>query len=114
MVSVFVIILVAVVAGFISFYERYQKKMFIAKVIDGQNITSNFISQECQLVIAQLNDRANLKQTRYNSMLILPDGQELCYRFDDFAKMKDHSKLRFQPTDTEWEILRGLVKKVLS
>jgi len=113
MVTFFLIAIFIIIATFIIFWEGYQKQMFIAKVIDGQNVDSNFISQECQLVMAQLRDKANLKMRPYNSVLVLPDGQEISYRFDDFEKMKDTSKLRFEPTPLEWEIIRGLVKKVI-
>lgn len=114
MPTLIILIIVLGVGYSIIWWENYQKKLFIAKVIDGQNVQQNTLSQEFQLVLAQLKDKENLKLRRYNSMLVLPDGQEICYRFDDFIKMKTESKLRFEPSDTEWEILRGLVKKVLS
>jgi len=113
MVTIVFIIVAAIVAVFISWYEKYQREMFIAKVVDGQKVDQKFISQECQLVIAQLRDKAQLKTRPYASLLVLPDGQELSYRFDDFVKMKETSKLRFEPSNLEWDILRGLVKKII-
>jgi len=113
MPTLIILTLVLIIATFIVWYEKYQKELFIAKIIDGQKVDQKFISQECQLVIAQLIDKTNLKMRPYNSVLVLPDGQEISYRFDDFEKMKDTSELRFEPSPLEWEILRGLVKKVI-
>lgn len=114
MVSIVVIFFVLVIAAFISFFEHYQKRQFVAKYVDGQEVTGNYISAETQAVVDKLKTPGELKIKRSTDTIVLPDGQELYYKASDIEDFTKHSKLSYEPNKVEWAILFGLVKKLVN
>jgi hypothetical protein len=114
MITVVLLLLFAVIGVLIWGYEKYKKQNFIAKAIDGSGVSGNFLTEEAQGLITLLKQPGQLRLERYTNTIRFPDGQRLSYRTDDFSKFKNDSNLNFEPTPTEWEVLKGVVKKLYS
>jgi hypothetical protein len=114
MVTIVLILLVAVIGVGIWGYEKYKEQSFIAASIDGNAPSPNFITEESQTVIDALKEPKKLKLERYSNCIVLPDGQKISYMTDTLVNFQKFSKLSFEPTRKEWEILRGIVKKLYS
>jgi hypothetical protein len=114
MVTVVIIFFVLVIVAFITLSENYQKCQFVAKYIDGQEVTGNYISVETQAVVDKLKAPGSLKIRNSTSSIVLPDGQELYYKSQDLEDFIKHSKLNYEPNRVEWAILQGLVKKLVN
>lgn len=112
MVAIVVIFICLVVAGAIKGYEYLNKKTYIAKIVDGEDTTSNFIRSETQNVITMLRDTESHTVQSHLNNILLSDGQQVSYFTGDLNIFKKYSKLKFAPTDTEWETLRLVVRKV--
>jgi hypothetical protein len=111
MVAVVVILICLVGFMVVKSLEYYKKQSYIAKIVDGEDISSNFIREEVHNVIAMIKDvKKNIIQ-RHVHNIALPDGQQISYFVDDMIDFKKSSALKFDPTDTEWEVLRLIVKK---
>lgn len=114
MVTIILILLFALIGVAIWGYEKFKQDSFIAKAVDGVKIDGNFITDDSQAVIDALREPKKLKLERYTNTVILPDGQKISYVTDTPANFQKYSKLNFEPTKREWEILRGVVKKLYS
>lgn len=115
MVTIVVILLLAVVGVCVWGYEKFKQDSFIAKAIDGADVNSNFLSEECQKVIDQLKKRVGIKLNRYGNYLLLPDGQKVGYVGKNTLEVfQRKSELNFEPTPTEWKVLKGVVEKLYS
>lgn len=112
MVAVVVIFICLVGFGVITGLEYFKKRAYIAKIVDGEDTTSNFIRAETQNLITLIRDvNSHTVQSHLNNIL-LSDGQQISYLTGDLTVFKKFSKLKFAPTDTEWETLRLIVRKV--
>lgn len=115
MVTIVVILLLAVIGVIVFAYEKFKQDSYIAKAIDGVEGNSNFMTEDCQKVIDQLKARTGIKLNRYGNYLQLPDGQKVAYTAGkDLEFFQRHSHLNFEPTPTEWKILRGVITKLYS
>jgi len=114
MVTVVLILLVAFIGVALWGYEKYKEQSFIAACIDGNAPSPNFITEESQAVIDVLKQPQKLKLERYTKTIILPDGQKISFITDSLENFQKYSKLSFEPTRKEWEILKGIVKKLYS
>lgn len=114
MVTIVLILLFIVIGAGIWGYEKYKEQKFIAESIDSNAPSPNFITEESQAIIDALKEPKKLKLERYTNSIILPDGQKISYVTDTLANFQKFSKLSYEPTRKEWEILRGIVKKLYS
>ena len=107
-------IIVGVVCIYISMqiYDRYLKSSYIAKIVDGEKIDSNYVTPETQAVIDQLKKPSAMNIVRYTNSIKLSDGQSISYLTDSIRQFKLYSNLNYEPTETEWQILRKIVEKV--
>lgn len=112
MVTIVVIMLLALTGTLILGYEYYKKQSFIAKAIDGQDVTGNYITEDTKNVINMLKDPSKLRIESYMNAIRLPDQQRISYTTDTMEKFKIYSDLNFEPTPVEWQILRGVVRKM--
>lgn len=112
MISFVVILLCCTVTMGIISYEYFKKKAFIAKVVDGQNIPSNFISPEAEKLITYIKDKTGHRVDNRVYSITFSDGQSISYAVVNLDTFKKYSNLAFTPTEVEWEIFRLLVKKV--
>ncbi len=109
------LLLICLIWGLISLFEWYKKQSFIASIIDGTTVDSNHISEEFQNLVNQLKDPGKLKYRNYDNSVKLPDGQIVCTLIKEGMDIfQRKSELNFEPSKTEWEILRGIVKKLVS
>jgi hypothetical protein len=114
MVSFVVIVFVIVIAAFVGLFEEYQRRQFVAKYVDGQKVTGNYISKETEAVVEKLKSPGELKVRHSTSTIVLPDGQELYFNSTDLGEVIKHSKLNYEPNKVEWAILIGLIKKLIN
>jgi hypothetical protein len=112
MVTLVIILALGLIGSFIYLFEKYKEEQFIAKYVDGQQVSANFITEGTQKLVDQLKEPNSLRIKRYTNTVLLPDGQELCYLYDNQEKMEERSRLNFEPTPQEWKILRGILKKL--
>ena len=110
MITVVVIFICLVGFGLVKGLEYFKKQAYIAKVVDGEDTTSNFVRNETQEVIALIrNASSHVIQSHLNNIR-RADGQQISYFTGDLNIFKKYSKLMVAPTDTEWEILRLVVR----
>jgi hypothetical protein len=112
MPTIIILLFLGMIGTLMYFYEKYKKLEFIASVIDGTNVDNRYVTDACLLVIEQLKDRKSLRLDKYSNLIKLPDGQYISYRTDNIDKFKHDSQLTFEPTETEWKILAGLIQKL--
>lgn len=99
--------------GIVWGIERYKKANYIAKIIDGTAVSGDYVSENCKKVLDQLLDTKTLKYSEWGNYLELPDKQKIGSVVDSMTNFKNHSELTFTPSPTEWEILKGIVKKIV-
>jgi hypothetical protein len=114
MVTILLLLGFAVVGALIWGYEKFKQDSYIAKAIDGFDGNSNFVTEECEAVLAQLRKRVGIKFNRYGNYLLLPDGQKIGVVVGSMESFQRYSDLNFGPTPTEWKILKGVVAKLYS
>lgn len=114
MVTIAILMVIALIASVIWAFEKFKQEKFIATAIDKNTKSPDFITPDTQAVIDTLRQPELLKLVQYRGTIKLPDYQEISYKTKSIESFKAGSKLNYEPTPKEWEILRGIVKKLYS